>query len=350
MTAVAEGPERCRECGLELSPTLLACPRCQALVHSDRLKALVHAADVARSGGDWGAALSSLRSAQELLPTASKQHAVLNDRIIALNALRETRGDVSVGAGTSKPTGAASAVAGMTGFALLAWKLKAIALFALGPLKILMLGLTKFSTVVSMALAFGVYWAVFGWRFALGLIVTTYVHEMGHVVALRNRGMAATAPMFIPGVGAFVRLKHRPVDVEEDAAIGLAGPLYGAAAASVAFAIGALGGGAAWLATARVAAWINLFNLLPIGSLDGGRALRALGRDGRLIIAATFFGAAWWAHDAIAGLAGVVTLARAFESRAPEKSAQSALVVMFALVVILGMLAGIRVPGVTPTP
>src|SRR6185295_6272463 len=121
--------------------------------------------------------------------------------------------------------------------ALLA-KFKWVVLFLLGKGKILLAGLLKAPTFLSMALALGVYATAFGWKFALGLVVSIYVHEMGHVVWLRRYGIPATAPMFVPGLGAFVRLNQRPATVGEDARVGLAGPVWGAAAA-----IGALAAG-----------------------------------------------------------------------------------------------------------
>src|SRR3989454_12639768 len=78
-----------------------------------------------------------------------------------------------------------------------------------------------------MLLSAGVYWAAWGWKFALGVVLSIYVHEMGHVQALQRYGIKATAPMFIPGVGAVVRLKQYPASPREDARVGLAGPLGG---------------------------------------------------------------------------------------------------------------------------
>src|SRR5439155_143942 len=83
-----------------------------------------------------------------------------------------------------------------------------------------LLGLTKASTLFTMLLSAGVYWAAWGWKFALGVVLSIYVHEMGHVQALQRYGIKATAPMFIPGVGAVVRLKQYPAS-PRDARVGL---------------------------------------------------------------------------------------------------------------------------------
>jgi Zn-dependent protease len=86
---------------------------------------------------------------------------------------------------------------------------------------------TKASTFASMFAFFGVYWSAYGWPLALGLVMSIYIHEMGHVVRLRRLGIAAGAPRFIPGVGAVVMLKQHVSDPLIDARIGLAGPLWG---------------------------------------------------------------------------------------------------------------------------
>ena len=164
---------------------------------------------------------------------------------------------------------------------ILLWKFKTIALIVLTKGKLLLLGLTKLSTLASMLAAFALYWSLYGWKFAAGLVISIYIHEMGHVAALRRYGIAATAPMFIPGFGAIVRLKEYPHNVAEDARVGLAGPIWGLAAAVAAW-VGALVTGLPiWYAIAHTGAWINLFNLLPIWQLDGGRGFRALTRAQR---------------------------------------------------------------------
>src|SRR4029079_16405953 len=126
------------------------------------------------------------------------------------------------------------------------WKLKTVLLVLLGKGKQLLLGFSKAGTVLTMLLSFGAYWALWGWKFAAGLVLSIYVHEMGHVAALRRFGIPATAPMFIPGLGAFVRLKQPPATAIEDARVGLAGPRWGLGATIVAAALGAATGAPVW--------------------------------------------------------------------------------------------------------
>ena len=90
-----------------------------------------------------------------------------------------------------------------------------------------MLGLSKLSTLVSMFGFIAVYWGIYGWPLAAGLAGSIYIHEMGHVAMLRRLGINASAPLFIPGVGAMVMLRERVTDPVIDARIGLAGPVWG---------------------------------------------------------------------------------------------------------------------------
>ncbi|HSR09007.1 MAG TPA: site-2 protease family protein, partial [Bryobacteraceae bacterium] len=104
---------------------------------------------------------------------------------------------------------------------------KTVGLLILTKGKLVLLGLTKLNTLLSMLVSIGFYWAIYGWKFGLGFVLSIYVHEMGHVMALARYGIPASAPMFIPGLGAFVRLKAYPASAGEDARVGLAGPLWG---------------------------------------------------------------------------------------------------------------------------
>src|ERR1700709_2608134 len=82
-------------------------------------------------------------------------------------------------------------------------------------------------TLITMVIATGVYAIVFGWRYAVGIVAMLFVHEMGHYLAARQRGVDVGMPTFIPFVGAWIELKQRPHDAETEAYIGLAGPMLG---------------------------------------------------------------------------------------------------------------------------
>ena len=143
-----------------------------------------------------------------------------------------------------------------------------------------------------MLLTVGVYFGAYGWKYALGFVLSIYVHEMGHVAALAKFGIPASAPMFVPGFGAFVRLHQYPATPAEDARVGLAGPIWGLSAALFCAAMYLLTRAQLWGALAHTGAYINLFNLIPVWQLDGSRGFNALTKNQRLIASAVIF-AAW---------------------------------------------------------
>ena len=127
------------------------------------------------------------------------------------------------------------------------------------------------TTCGTMLISIVVYSWVFGWRYAVGFVLLIFFHEMGHYVAARQRGINVGAPTFIPFVGAWIALKELPHDVETEAYIGFAGPLAGTAASLACYFIARDNGSQLLLALAYSGCMINLFNLIPISPLDGGR-------------------------------------------------------------------------------
>lgn len=151
---------------------------------------------------------------------------------------------------------------------LLLWKLKAVAL-AVFKLKI-------FTTSASMLVSIGAYALLWGWKFAVGFVLLLFVHELGHVLELRRQGVPATAPLFIPFLGAVVGMKQLPADAWREARVALAGPLLGTAGALAVWGAAEALDSELLLAIAFVGFFLNLFNLLPIVPLDGGRAVAAI--------------------------------------------------------------------------
>jgi Zn-dependent protease len=133
-----------------------------------------------------------------------------------------------------------------------------------------------FTTSASMLVSVGAYALIWGWKFAVGFVLLLLVHEMGHVLQLQREGIKASAPMFIPFLGAVVAMKELPKDAAAEARVGLAGPVLGSLAALVPLAIYAVTGEELFKALAFVGFFLNLFNLLPVLPLDGGRAMAAL--------------------------------------------------------------------------
>jgi Zn-dependent protease len=271
-TAIATGGfARCAECSIELGPYTLACPSCKALVHAPELREIAARAQALAARKDLVAERDAWSSALDLLPPDSQQHEQIAGRLAAINneiATRKPEKDPATPPWYKRP-----AAAGVGVIALL-----------LGKFKFLILGLTKAKTFISMFAFFGVYWNSFGWPLALGLVISIYIHEMGHVAELRKLHISASAPLFIPGVGALVMLKQRVDDPITDARIGLAGPVYGLAAGIIAAIVAMVTQSHTWFAIARLTGFINLFNLIPVWQLDGSRGLHALDRTARWVI------------------------------------------------------------------
>ena len=146
-------------------------------------------------------------------------------------------------------------------------------------LKVLLVALPKlklFTSSASMLVSIAAYALIFGWPFAVGFVLLLLVHEMGHVIQLRREGVEASAPMFIPFLGAFIAAKSMGDDAAAEARVGLAGPVLGSLATLVPLGIWLATGSEFWQALAFVGFFLNLFNLLPVLPLDGGRAMAAL--------------------------------------------------------------------------
>jgi Zn-dependent protease len=154
--------------------------------------------------------------------------------------------------------------------ALLAIVAKGKALLLLAPkLKLL-------TTSGSMLVSIAAYSLIWGWRFAVGFVVLLFVHEMGHVIQLRREGIKASAPLFIPFMGAVVWGRILDGDALAEARVGLAGPILGTIGAAACWAIGAGADSDLFRALAFMGFFLNLFNLAPVTPLDGGRAVAAL--------------------------------------------------------------------------
>jgi Zn-dependent protease len=126
-----------------------------------------------------------------------------------------------------------------------------------------------FATIVSLAVSFGGYAIFWGPWFAASLVAMILIHEMGHVVEIRRQGMQATAPIFIPFMGAAIFQRSHPTDALHQAQIGIAGPIAGTIGATAAFALYGATHSPVLLLAALIGFYINLFNLLPVWQLDG---------------------------------------------------------------------------------
>ncbi len=140
----------------------------------------------------------------------------------------------------------------------------------------LLLKLKVLTTGLSMAVSIAAYAWIWGLPFAIGFVVLILVHELGHVAELRRQGVPASAPLFIPFLGAVIGMKELPDDAWKEARVALAGPILGSVGALACWIAAEATGSELLLGLAFVGFFLNLFNLIPIVPLDGGRAAGAL--------------------------------------------------------------------------
>jgi Zn-dependent protease len=159
----------------------------------------------------------------------------------------------------------------------LAIKLKTL-LFLLLDVKWLLafskIGLTSITVLISV----GAYALIFGWQFAIGLVALLFVHEMGHAVVMKMKGIPIGGMIFIPLLGAAVLMRQMPKNAKDEAEVGIAGPIAGAIAASVCLFFAQANPDSIWAPLAYFGFFLNLFNLVPIVPFDGGRVLAAIDR------------------------------------------------------------------------
>jgi Zn-dependent protease len=151
-------------------------------------------------------------------------------------------------------------------------------MFLFGKVKYLFLSFKvgKFKTFITMLISIWAYAMFWGWSFAAGFVGLIFIHEMGHVLALRMQGVKSSAPMFIPFVGAFIAMKELPDNAFTEALVAAGGPLLGTLGAIGCAGAGLATGNPFWFALASSGFLLNLFNLLPISPLDGGRIIGAI--------------------------------------------------------------------------
>ena len=326
----------CPSCSHWLPEGTLACPDCQTLTYGRHLSELAQSAQQLEQQGKWPEARDRWRSTLQWLPESTPQVETINGHIARIDARLHTEE-----ARKAKWTKRLGPFAPVFFFLL---KLKS-ALFLLFKLKFF-LGLFGF---------FAIYWALAGWRFALGFTVSIFIHEMGHFIAVKRRGLKAELPMFLPGLGAYVRWYSMGVSREDLAAIALAGPLFGLGAAVLCFVLAFSTHSVLFLLLANISAWYNLFNLTPVFGFDGAQATYALSRVQRILLTATsllFFALTVANSNSRAGTQWVFLILaagmgwRCFTKDAPETPHTRTLVIFLGLILLLGSLLYMTpVPG-----
>jgi Zn-dependent protease len=262
----------CARCSSALSEDALVCAHCHALVHAAQLEAAAAAAKqleqrrlFAEASGEWQTAL-------KLLPPEASQASWIRGEIERLN-----RAAVPVAVSVPSPSPATPSWARRFG--------------PLAPLLMLLakgqflLSLFKLKFLLSLGSFIAIYWALYGIRFGIAFALLILLHEMGHYLEIRRRGLPADMPVFLPGIGAYVRWSALGVSTETRSYVSLAGPCAGAAGAAVCALAWQQTGDGFWVGLASLTAMLNLLNLIPVWVLDGGQTIAALDKNERIALA-----------------------------------------------------------------
>ena len=254
-------PERartCRRCGHDLPRESLACESCHTLVYSERLDQLAAAAKALEAQGNLQQASERWLSGLALLPPNCTQAQWIQDHVHSLE-----EGVAATNLATSLPPSVAAPPADRS-----IWRR----------------GFLRVAAFLSFVAFAAIYSNASGAQFGIGFATLILIHEMGHYVDIRRRGLPADMPIFLPGLGAYVRWRALGVSLETRAAISLAGPLAGFLSAAACAALWWQTRDPFWALLARVGAALNLLNLIPVWVLDGGQAALALSKRDRIVL------------------------------------------------------------------
>jgi Zn-dependent protease len=257
--------QKCSQCSRALPGGALECPECHSLVHAAELQQLVATAKELEAKNQPRAAREQWLRALALLPNGSEQAQWVREHS------RQLLEQALDGELAAKESPWAKKLGPLGPVAVLLAKSKAL-LLAIFKLKFLL-------TFVSFL---GVDWALYGIRFGTGFTLLILIHELGHFLDIKRRGLPAEMPVFLPGLGAYVQWQALGVSAETRAAVSLAGPLAGWFASFACALIWWRTGDTLWAALARASAMLNILNLIPVWILDGGQAIRALSKTDRL--------------------------------------------------------------------
>jgi Zn-dependent protease len=258
----------CRRCSGDLTPGALVCDKCHALVHSQQLDQLAEEAKSLEAQGDFRGARERWLMGLPLLPANSRQ----------ADWIRTHARSLEVAAQRTQP-----APPSENKWAQRLGPVGPVAVL-LAKSKVLLTAIFKLKFLLSFVAFFGFYWAIYGMRFGIGFAVLVLLHEMGHFIDIKRRGLPADMPVFLPGLGAYVRWQALGVPMETQAAISLAGPLAGLFAAVACAGIWWQTRDQLWAALTNAGAWLNLLNLIPVWIFDGARATLALGKMERIVL------------------------------------------------------------------
>jgi Zn-dependent protease len=201
-----------------------------------------------------------------------------------------------------------------------------------------LLALFKLKFLLSLGAFVAFYWALFGARFGIGFAILILVHEMGHFIEIKRRGLPAEMPVFLPGLGAYVRWTALGVPMQTRAFVSLAGPMAGCLGAAVCALIWMKTGDTLWIGLASVSAMLNVLNLIPIWVLDGSQAIIALNKTERIVLSGTAVLLAAYFSQPLFLLVAAGAAYRIFTKDIPEAPSHGATVYYLILLAALGFL------------
>jgi Zn-dependent protease len=305
-------------CGNDLVPGALACPQCHALVHSEQLAILSARAQASEAAEDFASARETWQKSLALLPYESTQAEWVRTHLYRLQLAQQVAPVPEDKHKWAKKLGPLAPIA-----IVLA---KAKWLFTL----------LKFKFLFSFAAFFAFYFTLWGWKFGAGIAALILIHEMGHYIDIRRRGLPAEMPVFLPGFGAYVKWKALGVSARTRAAVSLAGPLAGGLASLACLMLWWKTGQTIWAGLGRFGAMLNLLNLLPLWVLDGAGATAALGKSERWallavsVLLAPVMGE--WTFLLVAGAIGYRLTTKDF----PPVASRGTLIYFVSVLVLLG--------------
>lgn len=266
---IVEPIRNCHNCGQSVPLGALDCPQCHALLHSEELLRISTKANQLEEQNALPEARDEWRKALALLPGNSNQAEWIRGKIYKLELTEKHAPPSPPKSEWAKRLGPLAPIAVL-----------------LAKSKVLLLALFKLKFLFSFFAFLALYWALYGFKFGVGFVVLILVHELGHYIDIRRRGLPADMPVFLPGLGAYVRWDALGVTRQTRAAVSLAGPLAGFVGAAVCAYLWHRTGYGLWAVLARVSAVLNILNLTPIWILDGAKAADALSKAERFVLLA----------------------------------------------------------------
>lgn len=317
---------KCPGCNAPLEPGALACNSCHALVHAARLEQLAQDARLHEERGEFGQARDAWANALRLLPEDSTQAEWVRGNLGRLDAM------AAAGTKTAAPPAWIRRLGPLAPLAIVLVKGKSL------------LALFKLKFLLSLGTFVAFYWALFGAKFGVGFAILILVHEMGHFIDIKRRGLPAEMPVFLPGLGAYVRWTALGVTARTRAFVSLAGPLAGCVGAAVCALLWMATGDLLWIGLASVSAMLNVLNLIPVWVLDGGQTIKALNKAERIVLACAAVLLAVGFRQPVLLLVAAGAAYRVFTKDAPTAPNRAVVVYYLLVLAALGFLVGLAPP------